>query len=112
MSSTAERLLKRSCCPVTINGEEFYVGGLTINERKQVDQIESPITKNFFAVACGLREKDGTVSFPRSKDETHTDYAARIEQTLGDIETDTLIGLAKEVGRIGKVPKQEVIAKN
>lgn len=115
MNSIIERLQKRRCCEVKVNGDSFYVRALTIQERRQIDSIDEPLLKSWFALGCGLCDADGKSEFARDSGKSPSDFAKEIEAacSVGDgIPTDTFRELCDTINKLGLVPKQDLIQKN
>ena len=110
MSTVLDALRKRSHYAVKeVPG--VFVRAMTRGEIVRMKALEQEAKTDFF-MGCCLVDANGGAVFTKDEAETDVDFCARIGKSLADVDAPTVSKISEAIGRIGKVPDQETIAKN
>lgn len=120
--SIIQRLQRRRCYPVKIDGEDYHVRAMTIRELEILGALPGECAAGW-AIGCALVNSDrsaiftlGTVTDPtnpaEARPETNEEFARRVQDNLVDIPNDSMHELTAAIGKLNRVPDQETLQKN
>ena len=111
MSDVLAKIKKRRCYPVEVGGGTVHVRSLTRGELDRVGKLEGS-AQTAFVVGCVLVDADGSPALPKLPNETDEAYASRLLLETEDVDSETVAAITAAVGKIGKAPTLETLAKN
>jgi len=106
-----ERLLKRRCSPLEIDGEKIYCRCLTIAEASKYKNLPEA-SRYAYAIGKALCNDDGSPVFEQGRDEGDEPFLQRMERQLGDVGQDVLMELMEHISKLTSVPSRETLQKN
>lgn len=119
--SVIQRLQRRRCYPVKIDGEDYHVRAMTIRELEILGSLPGECAAGW-AVGCALVNSDRSAIFTlgtvvdektlESRPETNEEFARRVQDNLLDIGNDNMHELTAAIGKLNRVPDQETLQKN
>lgn len=116
MSKVLERLRKRRCQKVPIDGEDYYLRAMTIGEFRRSDALTASgnaDARTGFIIGCILCQgEDGTQEIPKGDDEDDLTWAKRVLFELTDVPDTTVAAIIKGLSTVGKTASMEAIVKN
>ena len=104
MSKTIERLRKRRCYPIEIDGETINVRALLTSEQTELMKIKDHDESFGYAIGCALVNDDRSPVFMQTADETAVDFGARVLAEI-DLPTDTRAELTDLILKLTAGPK-------
>ncbi len=105
-SSVVERLRKRRCFPLVIDGETVHIRSLTESEKRIVMDFKDCEQSFGYAIGMGLVNDDRTQVFMMSPDETAIQFGERV-LVEADLPTDTRTQLATSILKLTNGPTAE-----
>ena len=112
MASIIDKLKKRKCYTITIDGEAVKLRSLTFGELSRLEGLPSN-EKPGFMLGCALLEDDSTRAFSIADGETDAQFSKRVSDSIPDVPTDTLRAICDAVGKLAQnIPPQDTLVKN
>lgn len=112
MSTTIERLRKRRCYPVEIDGEKIHIRALLTSEQSELMEIRDQDESFGYALGCALVNDDRSPVYTRVETESALQFGARVLTDI-DLPTDTRAELTDLILKLTAGPKSlETTVKN
>jgi hypothetical protein len=114
LSSVIERLRKRRCYPILLDGEQIHIRALLTSELQTISSIAKGNDDSAigFAFGCSVLHADGTQVFQRTATESDVEFGTKILVEL-DLPLDTKAELTGKIMRLSQGPiDHEQLKKN